>query len=150
MNDERPVHAPGGEHPSVAERAIADLVQAARGIRARAYAPYSHFPVGAALLCADGTVITGVNVENASSPLACCAERAAVYAAVAAGQQVFRAIAVVGGERPLTPCGGCRQVLAEFGDLTVVAATPDPAVPVRSFRLSALLPESFGKEDVGV
>ncbi len=128
----------------------AALLAAARVAAGHAYVPYSRFPVGAALLTADGTVVTGCNVENASYGLTVCAERNAVFAAVAAGHREFRAVAVVA---PLalgtTPCGACRQVLNEFkpvaGDLTVVLEGADgPDVTT----LDALLPRAFGPVDL--
>jgi cytidine deaminase len=92
-----------------------ELMAAARAVREHAYAPYSAFSVGAALLCEDGTIVGGCNVENASYGLTMCAERAAVAAAVAQGKRRFIAIAVVGSAEGATPpCGGCRQVLSEF------------------------------------
>lgn len=122
-----------------------ELVDAAVRVRSQAYAPYSKFLVGAALLCADGHIITGCNVENASYPLSLCAERAAVAAAVAKGCRRFVAVAIVGGGEPAPPCGGCRQVLMEFGDMTVVLGTTagdrEPAV----YPLSGLLPVHFGR-----
>ncbi|MCY0865242.1 MAG: cytidine deaminase [Sulfobacillus sp.] len=123
------------------------LLRAARQVRQYAYAPYSGFRVGAALETDDGTVITGVNVENASYPLGCCAERAALYTAVGQGYRRFVRIAVVGpGPRPVPPCGGCRQALAEFGDLTVIMATPDETGPIETRGLHELLPHQFGAE----
>jgi len=91
------------------------LVAAARAVREKAYAPYSHFSVGAALRTRSGRIFCGCNVENLSFGLTVCAERAAVFAAVAAGETDFEAIAVVADSvQPVTPCGACRQVLAEF------------------------------------
>jgi cytidine deaminase len=126
---------------------VGELVAAARGARERAYAPYSRFRVGAALLTEGGDVVTAANVENASYGLGICAERAAVVAALAAGYRRFEAIAVAGnGDAPVTPCGACRQVLREFPaalDLEVVCVgeAGDRALVT---TLGALLPESFG------
>ena len=129
----------------------AGLLAAAEAARARAHAPYSGFRVGAALLCADGTVQPGCNVENASYGATICAERAAVVAAVAAGHMRFAAVAVAGPAGvALMPCGICRQVLAEFspdGALRVV--TRDAAGAPRATTLAALLPEAFGARDLG-
>jgi cytidine deaminase len=92
-----------------------ELIVAAREVREGAYAPYSRFQVGAALRTATGRIFCGCNVENLSFGLTICAERAAVFAAVAAGETKFEAIAVVADSvHPVTPCGACRQVLAEF------------------------------------
>ncbi len=92
------------------------LISQAREAARTSYSPYSLFPVGAALLCTDGTVITGANVENRSYGLACCAERSAIFAAVSQGKKDFAAIAVYcpASELPVSPCGACRQVLSEF------------------------------------
>ena len=99
------------------------LLARAREVRERAYAPYSRFGVGAALEADDGSIHVGCNVENASYPLGVCAERNAVAAAVAAGRNRFRTLALsFTGPDPMPPCGGCRQVLMEFGpDLRVIA-----------------------------
>jgi cytidine deaminase len=120
------------------------LVTKARQALGRAYAPYSLYPVAAALLAADGTVTVGVNVENASYPLSLCAERSAVAAAVAAGHRSFQAVAVVSQRPPAPlPCGGCRQVLAEFSpSMVVVVAEPQGGVKV--YALEELLPYAFG------
>lgn len=120
-----------------------ELLSAARDVRKRAYAPYSKFTVGAALDTGNGHVFLGCNVENASYGLTICAERAAICAAVAAGYRDFTAIAVAGPEDVLvSPCGACRQVLAEFNpQMTVIYMTPHgPA----SSTVAELLPHSFG------
>lgn len=121
---------------------IGDLVAAARKARKRAWAPYSHFHVGAAVL-AGGRVFTGVNVENASYPLSVCAERNAVAAAVMAGKTTIDAVAVVADDTvPTPPCGGCRQVLHEFGPGMLVVAEADNGRRAE-WVLKALLPAAF-------
>lgn len=124
----------------------AELMKAAEAARAAAHAPYSRFQVGAALLCDDGAVQRGCNVENASFGATICAERTAVVAAVAEGRRRFVAIAVAGPAGvALGPCGICRQVLSEFspdGALRVV--TRDAAAGLRATPLRALLPSAFG------
>ena len=108
----------------------------------RAYAPYSHFLVGAALRAIDGRVFSGCNVENASFGLTMCAERVALGAAIAAGVRVFSAIAIAGpAERSAVPCGACRQVLAEFGLGLRVIYLRDAGITVTT--LGELLPETF-------
>jgi cytidine deaminase len=120
------------------------LIAAAEAARREAYAPYSGLAVGAALLAADGRVFTGCNVENASYGLAICAERNAVFHAVAEGVRDFTAVAVV-TENGVTPCGACRQVLTEFNpQMTVIVA--DTAGQRTVFRLDELLPCAFGPE----
>ena len=127
--------------------AIDELVAAARRMRRRAYAPYSNFHVGAALL-AGGKVYRGANIENASYPLSICAERNAVAAAVLAGHRELQAIAVVAdNEDPTPPCGGCRQVLNEFGPQMLVVV--EGASGRRAeWVLSASLPHAFGPADL--
>ena len=119
------------------------LVAAAREARANAYAPYTDFAVGAAVLAGD-RVFPGANVENAASPLSICAERAAVTAAVAAGFRGIDALVLVGSAAdPTPPCGGCRQVLAEFGADAVVVSEADDGAR-REWTLAELLPDAFG------
>jgi cytidine deaminase len=132
---------------SIEPEVLDSLVDDAREIRANAYAPYSGFHVGAALL-ADDRVFTAVNVENASYPLSVCAERNAAAAAVAAGVTSFRAIAVVtDADTPTPPCGGCRQVLNEFGHgMAVIAESADGSVRTY-WALAELLPDAFGPDD---
>ena len=128
--------------PELKSQEIDKLVQAATAARDQAYAPHSHFYVGASLLLEDGNIVAGCNVENASYSLSICAERVAASTAVAAGHRKWRAVAIasVGG---VTPCGACRQFLAEFGtDATVILV--DVINGTRKIRkLSQLLPEPF-------
>lgn len=122
----------------------AELIEAARKALANAHAPYSDYKVGAALLCSDGTIITGCNVENASYGLTNCAERTAVFSAIAAGHSAFRAIAIAASAEPAPfPCGACRQVLTEFcsADFSVHIATTDG---FETITLGELLPRTFG------
>jgi cytidine deaminase len=121
-----------------------ELVAAALEARKRAYAPYSHYYVGAALLAADGSVILGCNVENAAYPSTICAERVALTSAVAQGKHDFVAIAVAtanGG----SPCGTCRQVMAELG-LDMAVYISDAAGSYSTTSVRALLPDSFGPQ----
>ena len=124
------------------------LIQLAQQVRDKAYAPYSNYRVGAALLTVSGRFFTGCNVENAAYPTGICAERVAVFKAVSEGERQFNAIAVVtsnGG----TPCGSCRQVLAEFGLETVVLIADAEGKLCQECRLSELLPGAFGPGDLG-
>ena len=125
---------------------LASLAVKATG---RSYAPYSHFNVGAALLCADGTVYLGANIENAAYSVTCCAERVALFEAVGNGKREFKAIAIAGGlngevNSPCAPCGVCRQALSEFcsPDLEIVLALPNGEYELCT--LGELLPRSFG------
>lgn len=120
---------------------LEELIAAAHAVRRNAYAPYSGFAVGAALLAADGTVYTGCNVENACFNLGTCAERNAVFHAVASGAREFLAIAVA-TENGVSPCGGCRQVLSEFSpQMTVIMV--DAAGHMRQATVAELLPDAF-------
>ena len=120
-----------------------ELLNLAREAAQFAYVPYSHFPVGAALECEDGTIFTGCNVENAAYGDTICAERTAVVKAVSEGYTKFRRIAIWGeGKGYCMPCGSCRQVLSEFGtDIEVLAAKAGGSYV--SYPLSKLMPYSF-------
>lgn len=123
----------------------ADLLRRARAVRERAYAPYSHFRVGAVVVTRDGQLFEGVNVENASYRLTTCAEQTALAGMVAAGVRgPVVAVAVVGdGEDPCTPCGACRQTIFEFGPDAVVYASGDGGRPLIA-HITELLPHGFG------
>lgn len=124
-----------------------ELLELARAARQRAYAPYSRFEVGAALLTQDGRTFTGCNVENASYGLSMCAERNAVFAAVSAGVRTFVAIAIAGAPgAACLPCGACRQVLAEFNPALAVTYSDAASATTRS--LSELLPAPFLPENL--
>ena len=123
---------PGGD--------AADLLAAADAARTRAYCPYSGFAVGAAIRTADGTVVTGANVENASYSLTICAERSAAAAAVAAGHTRFDVVAISVEGDSGEPCGACRQVLAEFGTRVVLFRSAGQVVEL---AMEDLLPHAF-------
>lgn len=131
------------------------LIDMAKEARNSAYAPYSRFKVGAALLCGDGSIYTGCNIENASFTPTVCAERVAFFKALSDGKRDFCAIAVYGAsdkksdDKTCYPCGVCRQVMAEFckGDFVVYCVGEDG---VEELCLSQILPYGFGKEDVGI
>lgn len=122
-----------------------ELVKQAREARARSYSPYSRFAVGAALRTASGKVYLGCNIENCSYGLTVCAERVAVYNAVADGARDFEALAIFTEAEELTPpCGACRQVLWEFSqDLVIILANPGGE---KELKLSELLPKPFNKQ----
>jgi cytidine deaminase len=130
---------------SLSEQEKQSLVDLANTARQRAYAPYSHYPVGASLRTKTGRIFTGVNVENAAYPQTMCAERIAIFKAVSEGEKEFEIITVVtdnGG----SPCGGCRQVMAEFGlDTTVILADGSGRI-VKETTVKELLPEAFTPE----
>jgi cytidine deaminase len=123
------------------------LLDLANEARRRAYAPYSGYKVGSALRTKSGKIYTGVNVESAAYPMTMCAERVAVYKAVSEGEREFEAISVVtdnGG----TPCGGCRQVLAEFGLETIVLIGDGSGKLVQETTVGELLPGAFTPKDL--
>lgn len=121
------------------------LIDLANTARERAYAPYSNYAVGSALRTKSGHIYTGVNIENAAYPHTMCAERVAIFKAVSEGEKEFDAISVVtdnGG----SPCGGCRQVLAEFGLDTIVLMADKNGTLVKETTVRELLPEAFTPE----
>lgn len=128
-----------------------ELIKKAFDMLDYSYVPYSHFTVGAALLCDDGSVVGGCNIENAAYGPSNCAERTAIFKAVSEGKRNFKAICVVGGhEKKVTdycpPCGVCRQVMAEFckGDFQIILAKSQTEYKI--YTLEELLPERFGLE----
>lgn len=124
------------------------LEKAARAAAKQAYAPYSKFNVGAAILAGSGRVYAGANVENASYGLCNCAERTAIFQAVAAGERKVRAVAVyTPTPTPTLPCGACRQVINEFGPEAIVISVCDSAARVER-TLGALLPDAFGPDNL--
>ncbi|VDD91924.1 unnamed protein product [Enterobius vermicularis] len=125
-----------------------ELLSKAIGAMSNVYVPYSRFPVGAALLCADGTVITGGNIENSSYGATICAERSAVVRALAEGHREFKAIAVATElKEPASPCGICRQVLVEFGDFKVImgSSKSDKKIITTTY---GLLPYAFTQKSL--
>ncbi|HEY1764553.1 MAG TPA: cytidine deaminase [Opitutaceae bacterium] len=132
--------------PSPSQRRL--LETTARSLAKRAYAPYSRFPVGAAVLAGSGKIYGGCNVENASFGLCLCAERTAVFCAVAAGERSIAAVAVyTATKNPTAPCGACRQVIHEFGPQALVICTCEGKARLEE-PLAALLPHAFGPTDL--
>ena len=126
---------------------INTLMQFATVAREQSYSPYSNFAVGAALLCQDGTVYQGCNIENASYGMTNCAERTAIFKAVSEGHRLFQAIAVIADtEGPCAPCGACRQVMVEFNIPTIILTNLKGHTQV--YTLDELLPLSFGPKDL--
>lgn len=140
---------------NIKEEELSSLLVDAIAAREKSYCPYSNKSVGAALLCADGKIYTGANIESASFSPTVCAERVAFFRAVHDGERDFVAIAVSGGDRDMPsqekfpPCGVCRQVMAEFcdGDFLIVMGSPySPEV----YTLDEILPLSFGKGEMNI
>ncbi len=124
------------------------LVDAARQTRERAYAPYSHYAVGAAVMSQSGKIYSGCNVENASYPVGLCAERVAIFKAASEGERELIALAVVTSNLG-SPCGACRQVFSEFaGDDAVIVLAAEQGDERKRFTLKELLPDRFGPENL--
>ncbi len=125
------------------------LIVESKKARDKAYVPYSKFPVGAALVAEDGTVYHGCNIENSAYSMTNCAERTAFFKAVSEGVHTFKALAVVGDtEGPISPCGACRQVIAEFCDGSMPVYLTNLKGDVLETTVAELLPGAFSKEDL--
>lgn len=125
------------------------LIEEAIKIMNHAYAPYSKFQVGAALLTKSGKVYTGCNIENAAYPVSCCAERVAIFKAISEGETEFQELAVAADtSRPVPPCGSCRQVMSEFFPKTMNIHLTNLTNETKSFTMEELLPFSFDSEDL--
>jgi cytidine deaminase len=134
--------------PTISESALRRMEKSARTAAARAYAPYSRFRVGAAALGGSGKVYAGCNVENASYGLCNCAERTAIFSAIAAGERSIKAVTVyTPTPLPTAPCGACRQVIHEFGPDALIISICDARNRIET-KLSALLPGAFGPGDL--
>lgn len=124
-------------------------LEAALKIRKMAYVPYSNFKVGAALITKDGKIYKGCNIENSSYGLSNCAERTAIFKAVSEGKKNFQALVVTGDTKgPISPCGACRQVIAEFCDQTMPVYLTNLQGAVLETTVEELLPGAFTKEDL--
>ncbi|RFA37274.1 cytidine deaminase [Virgibacillus dokdonensis] len=125
------------------------LIEAAKTIREKAYVPYSRFQVGAALQTVSGNIYTGCNIENAAYPVTCCAERVAIFQAIANGEKSFTEMAVVADtERPVPPCGSCRQVMSEFFPSDMLIHLTNLKEDVKTVKMEELLPFSFQPSDL--
>ena len=134
---------------SRSDDALDDLFDAAKAAQANAYAPYSRFAVGAAIRTPEGETFSGCNVENAAYPQGACAETGAIAAMARAGRRRIAEILVIGdGEGLCTPCGGCRQRIREFADVSTRVHVAGPGGLRASFTLDELLPRSFGPENL--
>lgn len=125
------------------------LIKRAVEIREQSYSPYSKFPVGAALLTTSGKVFTGFNIENAAFPVSCCAERVAIFNAISAGETDFKEMAVVADtNRPVPPCGSCRQVMSEFFNPKLKIHLANLKDDIKTTTMEELLPFSFKPHDL--
>lgn len=132
----------------ISEEQIQQLLERAKAVSDKAYAPYSNFSVGAAILAGSGAIYSGCNVENASYGLVNCAERTAVFSAVAAGERIVKAVVIyTPTDRPTAPCGACRQVLYEFGPDAVVVGVASTGTSLQ-MTVAELLPKAFGPKDL--
>lgn len=132
----------------ISEEQIQQLLERAKAVSDKAYAPYSNFSVGAAILAGSGAIYSGCNVENASYGLVNCAERTAVFSAVAAGERIVNAVVIyTPTDRPTAPCGACRQVLYEFGPDAVVVSVASTGTSLQ-MTVAELLPKAFGPKDL--
>ncbi|WP_186577768.1 cytidine deaminase [Aquibacillus kalidii] len=126
-----------------------NLLEKAKEIRERAYVPYSKFPVGAALLTKSGKLYLGCNIENAAYPVSLCAERVAIFKAISDGETEFEQLAVVADtDRPVSPCGSCRQVMSEFFDKKMEVHIGNLKNDLKTMTTEELLPYSFGPNDL--
>lgn len=125
------------------------LIAEAKKIRAHAHVPYSKYRVGAALLTKSGKIYRGCNIENAAYSVSCCAERVAIFKAVSEGETDFQSIAVVAdSNRPVPPCGSCRQVMSEFFDESVEIHMSNLQDDTKTIKMGELLPFSFSQKDL--
>ena len=125
---------------------VSDLIEAAIAVSKKAYKPYSHYPVGAAVLCGDGSIVAGANIENSSYPAGICAERSAFSAAVSMGHKNILAVAVFSPKGDISPCGICRQFISEFGEDVLVLFMWEGSW--RTLPISKMLPYAFSKRNL--
>ncbi|HLR66289.1 MAG TPA: cytidine deaminase [Virgibacillus sp.] len=125
------------------------LIAEAKSIRSKAYVPYSEFPVGAAVRTSSGKIYTGCNIENAAYPVTCCAERVAIFKAISNGENEFLEMAVIADtDRPVPPCGSCRQVMSEFFDSSMNIHLSNLTQQTKTITMEDLLPFSFQSGDL--
>ena len=125
------------------------LIEQAKAVRKHAYIPYSKFAVGAAVLTSTGNVFVGCNIENAAYPVTCCAERVALFSAIAAGEMSFKKIVVVADtDRPVPPCGTCRQAMSEFFLPETEICLSNLQNNIETWTMASLLPSSFNSKDL--